>query len=501
MVTIVLSAVALVLYWISFKSTREVVPRGEGQLNLSATLKAVGQNRPLLVLCLGALFLLGGSFTMNAVMLYYARDVTGNATYFTWLFLCQTAGTISIASLVPAITEKFGKRIGYVALALVAVVGFVLIALTPTGSLPMALLAFLVYGVGFGGTNALMFSMQADTVDYGEWKTGGRAEGGSYAVLSFVRKTGQGLGGFLGGALVGAFGYVTAAHAQSSEAIQGIKIAAGWAPAALCVLAALVISFYPLTDDEYRTIVRELHARRARHALGTTTAAGGAVSLAGDGGLVAARPVVTINEQYGAGAACVAPRVADRLGVPYAGTRFSSEELEQAEAAEPAAASAAASRSSVAAFGLGGVEGFLRSFSRTATDVDASVSADAQSNTRVVEQNVAEVMDMVKDSGGVVVGRDATVILAQMKGALHVRLEAPAPTRIIRAAEADGLGTDVAAQRQEREDRMRTLMSQRLMQWDPADARNYDLVIDIGEVSLHDAVDMIVTASEAKRAT
>jgi hypothetical protein len=38
------------------------------------------------------------------------------------------------------------------------------------------------------------------------------------------------------------------------------------------------------------------------------------------------------------------------------------------------------------------------------------------------------------------------------------------------------------------------------MQWDPADARNYDLVIDIGEVSLHDAVDMIVTASEAKRA-
>ena len=64
---------------------------------------------------------------------------------------------------------------------------------------------------------------------------------------------------------------------------------------------------------------------------------------------------------------------------------------------------AAVSGSSAAAFSRGGMEGFLRSFSRTATEVDASVSADAQSNTRIVERNVAEVMDMVKNSGGVVV--------------------------------------------------------------------------------------------------
>jgi glucuronide carrier protein len=83
---------------------------------------------------------------------------------------------------------------------------------------------------------------------------------------------------------------------------------------------------------------------------------------------------------------------------------------------------------------------------------------------------------------------------------LHVRLEAPTQTRIIRAAKASGIGADVAAQRQGREDRMRTLMSQRLMQWNPTDARNYDLVIDTGKVSLDDAVEMTVAASAAKRA-
>ena len=55
-----------------------------------------------------------------------------------------------------------------------------MIALAPAGgSLVLALAAFFVYGVGFGGTNAMMFSMQADTVDYGEWKAGTRAEGGT----------------------------------------------------------------------------------------------------------------------------------------------------------------------------------------------------------------------------------------------------------------------------------------------------------------------------------
>ena len=170
----------------------------------------------------------------------------------------------------------------------------------------LALVAFLVYGVGFGGTNALMFSMQADTVDYGEWKTGTRAEGGSYSILSFVRKCGQGIGGFVGGAVIGAFGYVAGSEFQSAEAIQGIKVAAGWVPAGLCVIAALVLLRYPLGAEQHREIVAELRERRARRALGAAGAADRAVSVGSDGELVASRPVVTVNEQYGAGASYVA---------------------------------------------------------------------------------------------------------------------------------------------------------------------------------------------------
>jgi glucuronide carrier protein len=145
------------------------------------------------------------------------------------------------------------------------------------------------------------------------------------------------------------------------------------------------------------------------------------------------------------------------------------------------------------------VSDFLQSFSRTPNEVDASVSADAETDTELVLRNIADVIDRVKDSGGVIVGRDATVVLSGMQGALHVRLEAPVEARVSRAAEALGISLEDAARRQQREDRVRTLMSQRLMHWDPADASHYDLVIDTRHMSLDQAVDMIAAVSEAER--
>ncbi len=469
--TLALAAVALVLYYLCFRGCKEVIPRSPGQITLRKTLGMVAKNRPLVVLCLGAFFLLAAAFTMNAVMMYYARNVLGGANNFIWLQIAQTIGTVAIASMVPAITLKFGKRVGYVALACVAIVGFLLMGLA--SGLTMALVAFLIYGVGFGGTNALMFSMQADTVDYGEWQSGTRAEGGAYSILSFIRKCGQGIGGFVGGGVIGAFGYVGGAATQSADAIQGIKVATGFVPAALCVLAAVVIFFYPLTADQHRGIVADLNERRAQRA-------------AGEGRLAATGPVVTINELYGAGGATVAQRVAERLGVPYIGARFSSEALEQLERDHQADVEHDP-----------GTSRFLRSLSRTGVDADASIAADAESDSAIVLQNTSEVVTAVR-AGGVVVGRDGVAVLATMPQAVHVRLVGSPDSRIDRAMES-GISRQVATERLEREDVMRTAMSQRLMKYDPADAHHYDLVIDTGQVSLDDAVEQILEAVAAKR--
>lgn len=474
---IVLGVLAIALYLVCFLNTREVVPRSPGKSKLSTTLKMVGQNRPLLTLCLGAFFLLGAMFTMNAVAMYYTGSVLGDRSLFTFLMLASTVGTILAASFVPTITVKLGKRLGYVMMAGVAVLGYVVVAIVPTSGIVTAMVAWFIFGIGSGGTNALMFSMQADTVDYGEWKTGTRSEGGAYSILSFVRKCGQGLGGALGGPIIGAFGYSAAIKAGDpgfDHMVTGLRIATGWVPAALGVVAGLIIFFYPLTEKAHAALVAELNERRAA-AAGVPTAESPAPASTG--------PVVTLFEQYGSGADAIGRRLAERLGVPYVGQRLSSADLEDAPA--DFTAESAFSR-------------FLRSVgNRGVSEADGNLGSDQEADRRLAAENAVEVNDAVA-GGGVILGRNATVILGQHPGALHVRLTAPATVRVGRASELDGIPLAVAESRREHEDTLRVEMSQRLYGWDPSNDESYDLVINTGRYSLDETVDMIQRAYEVK---
>lgn len=492
--TLALGVLAVILYLICFANTREVVPRGAGKISIKRTMGMVRQNGPLLTLCLGAFFLLSAMFTMNAVGMYYARYVLGNASWFTMLMLAQTVGTILIASFVPAITVKFGKRNGYVLASVVAVIGYLTVFIAPGGSLPVAILAWFLLGVGTGGTNSLMFSMQADTVDYGEWKTGVRAEGGAYSVLSFIRKTGQGLGGWAGAFVIGAFGYMAKAPTQSPEALTGIRVACGVLPAVLAVVATLVMLRYPLTVERHGEIVAELNERRTQGAVrdvhGVDT---GAIQVqeVGDGRTTRVTkpsrgnlPIITFFEKDGSGATQIAPAVAEALGVKYIGQKFTSDELATMDAAVYASES--------------GFDRWVRSMSYGATtDSDMAQAMDLSSNHQIAAENTEYLLREVAD-GAVVLGRNGALVLGRAVGAFHVRLTAPMGMRIERVAAETGLSPSAAAERIEAEDRIRAEMSRRLYQWDPNTDEYYDLVINTGTVTYEQVVEMIVGMYRSK---
>jgi len=140
------------------------------------------------------------------------------------------------------------------------------IAVAP-GSVPaIAVVAFGVLGFGLGVVNTLIFALQPDSVDYGEWKTGIRAEGSSYSVLSFTRKIGQGIGGAVAAYTIGLGGYVSGGGNQSDAAVMSIRVAAGAAPAVAILAATALMLAYPLSEATLRTIVAEIAERRARDA-------------------------------------------------------------------------------------------------------------------------------------------------------------------------------------------------------------------------------------------
>ena len=72
--------------------------------------------------------------------------------------------------------ERLGKRPVYIAAGVVGAIGGLGVAVVP-GSAPAAAIALWgVVGIGLGVINTLIFALQADTVDYGDWKSGVRAQ-------------------------------------------------------------------------------------------------------------------------------------------------------------------------------------------------------------------------------------------------------------------------------------------------------------------------------------
>ena len=266
--TIVFAVVGLALYLWCFATTREAVERGEDRASVRETVRMVRQNRPLIILCASSLLFLTGMFAIQTVGVYYARDVLGNADLYIVMTLVQTVGMIAAAVVVPKAVDALGKRLTYIVAGATAAVAGVAVAVAP-GSTPAIGLAFFgVLGLGLGAINTLIFALQPDTVEYGEWKSGIRAEGASYSLLSFTRKAGQGVGGAAAAWTIGIGGYVSGAASQSDAALTSIRVAAGALPAVTILAAAGVMLTYPLSEKAVRGIVAELAERRARRAVG-----------------------------------------------------------------------------------------------------------------------------------------------------------------------------------------------------------------------------------------
>jgi cytidylate kinase len=196
------------------------------------------------------------------------------------------------------------------------------------------------------------------------------------------------------------------------------------------------------------------------------------------------KPVVTLFESYGAGAADIGPRVARALGLPFHQQAFSSEQLEDAETQREKESVISRIFTAMGGTSYGGV------------DV-GDVTAGQRDSYELVMENNRIVQDEAR-AGGVILGRNATVILAARPSTLHVKLDAPVRQRITRAAEAAEIDLDRAAKRQKREDQFRADMSIQLYGWDPRETHRYDLVLNTGNLNTDICVEIILAASKIK---
>ncbi len=267
------SVVSVAMFLYTFSMTRErVQPPADQVSSIRQDLKTLLSNGPWVVLFFSALFTLTNTAVRGASIIYYfkyiVRDESKAALYMSAGSLAFIAGAVS-TKLFLRFFERRTLMIGLTFLNAVVMASFYLVN-------PQAL--WLLHGLNIlatflvGPTPAILWSMYADTADYGEWKFGRRTTGLIFSASVFSQKMGLAIGAALAGWLLDYYGFVANA-AQADRTLHGINLMFSIGPAVFAILGGVAIFFYPISEAQVKTIERDLTARKeSASAVGTATA-------------------------------------------------------------------------------------------------------------------------------------------------------------------------------------------------------------------------------------
>ena len=197
-----------------------------------------------------------GYFIQTGALVYYFQVVIGSTTLSVTVATIMSVVPMIANFFVPFLASKMGKRNLYIVSSIVQLLGCALIFLAGNHSLEI-LIGAVVSGLGYGIKESIYFSMQADPVDYGIWKTGINVSGSLSAINGFLGKVAQAIAGGVAGALLAWGSYNPNKAIQSEQAVLAIKAMYLYVPMLLILCSIVTMLFYRL-DTMYPMIEKEL---------------------------------------------------------------------------------------------------------------------------------------------------------------------------------------------------------------------------------------------------
>ncbi|MDF7682411.1 glycoside-pentoside-hexuronide (GPH):cation symporter [Lactobacillus sp. ESL0679] len=219
--------------------------------------KVIFKNGPLGAIILMTLFTISAMNTNNQMMVFYAEYNLGNIGLQPVINAIMMGCSIVGVFMIPTLTKHFGQKKtamwSFVIGAIANILNFVL----PNNVVTFIVLVTIGY-TALAIPNGITWAMVSNAIDYGEWRSGTRKEGITYAAFNFSRKIAQSLAALVSAGVLAMTGYVANAH-QTPGALRGIKAAMTLYPGVCLILAAIIIGFlYKLDDDRFAKIVDDL---------------------------------------------------------------------------------------------------------------------------------------------------------------------------------------------------------------------------------------------------
>ncbi len=261
-----LGLIGTILWIYLYKNTEEIpelTSAKNEQFPFKKGVKLLFKNKIWIILTLGMLLNCMGNAFMSTSAIYFISYVISRPELVgIFATIPVIAQIVSLFLLTPTLFAKFGKvKTAQLSLVLGSIANL-LIYFTVKGPEQMALLAIMLFIQGFclAPIMSATFAMLSDSIEYGEWKSGERVEGLTYAGASLGLKIGAGLGAAMVGYVLAAAGYQPNSE-QSTTTLEVIRSLYVLAPVFCFAIYAFILKFNEV-DKIYPKIERELIMRK-----------------------------------------------------------------------------------------------------------------------------------------------------------------------------------------------------------------------------------------------
>ena len=259
----VFAVAAGALFFYTFASTKERVKPPKEKSSVRSDIKDLLKNRPWIVLCSMGLMTLIYVSIKNGAMLYYFKYYVGDQAAAAPFMVTGTVFSILGALSTPYIVRFVGdKKLTFIVLTFISAASMAVFYFAGPHDFVLMYATQIIGSVPGAAMFPLIWSMYADTADYGEWKFGRRATGLVFSAATFSQKMGWAVGGALAGFLLTIIGFV-ANIAQNEATLSGIRNMMSTIPAAIALVVIVITLFYELNDKLEKQIGSELEARKA----------------------------------------------------------------------------------------------------------------------------------------------------------------------------------------------------------------------------------------------
>jgi len=257
----VMAAIGVLLFVFCFFTTTERVVHKVEKQPLLAQVRVLLKNDQWLILCAVCVTGTIGYVIRGSVAIYYAKYYLGGDTAAVSAFLSTGVAAAILAMVVSTWTTKFYCKVklfrhSQIAVAVLSVMMYFLVQ---PGDMVLAFVLYFLLSLVVDLHAPVFWSAIAETIDYGQVKTGKRVSGFAFGGISVCQKIGMGVAGYMVGILLDYFRYVPN-QSQSALALQGIALMLSVIPGFFHFLMGMLMFKYRISDDYYTTVKQDMQA-------------------------------------------------------------------------------------------------------------------------------------------------------------------------------------------------------------------------------------------------